>query len=103
VFIWTNYVTDNGDALQAAEKSICANIISRWAVHSVSRDFTAPDGTKWTANQMFTFVLDKATQPQALQCLSKGIIKAGGPSGTPDCTFGPLIYPRKREVDGREE
>jgi hypothetical protein len=88
VAIWTNYITDDGAALEAAEKDTCPGVgVTNWSVTSISRVWTAPDGTQWTANQEFQFSLTRVTHPTVLQCISKAIIKAGGPADTQDCPF----------------
>jgi hypothetical protein len=95
VSIWANYITDNGVALEATEKDFCALGLTGWTVATVSRDWTAPDGTKWTANQMFSFSLSAVTRPQELQCIATAIMKAGGPPDTQNCPFAPLLNPPK--------
>ncbi|PMD28391.1 hypothetical protein NA56DRAFT_696164 [Hyaloscypha hepaticicola] len=88
VAIWANYITDDGAALEAAEKDTCPGVgVTNWSVTSISRVWTAPDGTQWTANQEFQFSLTRVTHPTVLQCISKAIIKAGGPADTQDCPF----------------
>jgi hypothetical protein len=87
VAIWTNYITDNGSALEAAEKDSCAFGVTGWSVASISRDWTAPDGTQWTANQDFQFSLTGVTHPTVLQCITRAIIRAGGPANTQDYPF----------------
>lgn len=99
VYIWTNYVTDNGFNLKIDETDDCPGLAS-WAVQSVSTSFTDSSGHKWVANQEFTFNL-QVTHPQVLVCVQRAIVAAGGPSNTPQCNFVAAINPpKRRELDG---
>jgi hypothetical protein len=91
VTLWTNYVTDNGAALEAQESNDCPGL-ANWSVTNIQTAFTAPDGSTWFANQMFQFTL-AITHPQELICINKAIAASGGPSNTVDCPFAPAISP----------
>jgi len=94
--IGTNFVTDNGEALQdqANKKCYCAHL-SKWSVQDSSKSYTAADGTAWLSNQLFQFMLD-VTHPQQVACLKEAVVAAGGQSNTPKCDFAPLLNPPKR-------
>lgn len=94
--IWTNYITDNGAALQAQAKKECPGThLSKWSIQDSSKPYTAADGTTWVSSQLFQFSLEILRPPQ-IACLQRAIVAAGGPSNTPKCDFTPLIHPPKR-------
>jgi len=91
VTLWTNYITDNGAALEAQESLKCPGLAG-WSVTSVQTALTTPDGSTWFANQIYQFTLE-ITHPQELICIKNAIIATGGPSNTVDCPFAPAISP----------
>lgn len=94
--IWTNYITDNGAALQnQANKKCLGAHLSKWSVQDSSKSYTAADGTVWVSNQLYQFTL-VVTHPQQILCLREAIVAAGGPNNTPECDFAPLLNQPKR-------
>lgn len=95
VYIFTNYVTDTGSALEQAEDAACGAFgVSGFSnfgpTDGGDNTITNSDGTSWKANNMFHFTLEDVTHPQELICISNGIEKGGGPK-TGDCSFEPAL------------
>jgi hypothetical protein len=91
VTIWTNYITDSGNALKTKEIDGCPGLAG-WTVFNEQKSFAAAGGAAWVSSQSFQFTL-QVTHPQELTCVQRAIVAAGGPTGTPQCSFAPAISP----------
>lgn len=80
VTLWTNYVTDNGAALEAQESLKCPGLAG-WSVTDVQAALTSLDGSMWFENQIYQFTLE-ISHPQELICVTIDIIAARGPTNT---------------------
>lgn len=92
VGVWTDFITDDGAALQSDIKRICVGAqFSAWSVTTVSVPFTR-GRTTWTANRLFQFSLF-VRAPAQVSCVQRAIVAAGGPSDTPACDFVAFLNP----------
>ena len=91
VAIYTNYITDNGDALKKAAIAACPGIVPLTVTKSAFK-FTAADGTTWLSTLVMEFGAKFTSQDQ-ISCVKKSIIAAGGPSNTPDCDVPSIPQP----------
>ena len=90
ISIWTNYVTDNGTALEKNEISRCESLgFGNWTAVESTENYTAPDGTVWESSNKFGFILDQVSEhdPGSLHCVQQAILDGGGPNNTAFCSY----------------
>jgi len=93
VSVWTNYIEDLGAALQYHTRAWCEGAVNGTAIEDWTTDVlkstvNETGGSSWVSDQKFDFVLGRLEDPKRqLGCVVSGIIDAGGPKDTHNCTF----------------
>lgn len=92
VAIWTNYVTDEGVALQSALEKACGVLgVSDFGYTISTNKYTDSNGVAWQANADFRFTLGLARAAAELNCVNEAIENAGGDPNNPTCDFTPAL------------